>query len=102
MRALFLSMLGIALLSSVNLSAQRLSRKDLVQRIELLTENMDSLEKLVNERVPLAKPVDATWEKWQDVRYNYGFNTAEQPIFNTVEGVLESTAMHSWALRQCL
>lgn len=43
----------------------------------------------------VAKPVDPNWKKWQDVRYNYGFNTAEQPIFNTVEGVLESTTMLS-------
>lgn len=95
MRTLFLLILCISLLSSLSLSAQRLSRKDLVQKIEQLTVKMDSLEKQVKERVPLTKPVDATWEKWQDVRYNYGFNTAEQPIFNTVEGVLESTTMLS-------
>ena len=43
----------------------------------------------------VSKPVDPSWDKWQDVRYNYGFNTSEQPIFNTVEGVLESTTMLS-------
>ena len=57
MRALFLSLLGIALLSSGDISAQRLSRKDFVQKIEQLTKKMDSFEKQVNERDPLTKPV---------------------------------------------
>ena len=60
-----------------------------------LSAKVDSLQKVVSSCVRVSKPVDPSWDKWQDVRYNYGFNTSEQPIFNTVEGVLESTTMLS-------
>ncbi|MEI3554936.1 MAG: hypothetical protein V8Q54_10225 [Alistipes senegalensis] len=45
--------------------------------------------------MPVRKEIDPAWEKWQDVRYNYGFDPEEQPVYNTVEGVLESTSMLS-------
>ncbi len=64
----------------------------LAHRVDSLTTALETLEK---QTVPVHKPVDASWEKWQDVRYNYGFNPAEQPVFNTVDGVLESTVMLS-------
>ena len=60
-----------------------------------LSAKVDSLQNVVSSCVRVSKPVDPSWDKWQDVRYNYGFNTSEQPIFNTVEGVLESTTMLS-------
>lgn len=76
-------------------TAQRLSRKAMMEQVVALMAKVDSLQKVVGSCVRVAKPVDPTWDKWQDVRYNYGFNTAEQPIFNTVEGVLESSTMLS-------
>lgn len=48
-----------------------------------------------SDLVPVAKPINPQWDKWQDVRYNYGFNTAVQPIFNTIKGVLETDTMIS-------
>ena len=86
---------ALLLLQCVEVSAQKLSRKQLVMLVEQLQDRVAELEKQVEGRVVVAKPVNPAWEKWQDVRYNYGFNTEEQPIFNTVEGVLESTTMLS-------
>ena len=86
---------ALLLLLFVGASAQKLARQELVTLIEQLQQRVTELEKQVENRVMVAKPVDPTWEKWQDVRYNYGFNTELQPIFNTVEGVLESTTMLS-------
>ena len=40
-------------------------------------------------------PILPYWPNWKDVRYNYGFNINEQPIFNTIHGVLESDTMIS-------
>lgn len=42
-----------------------------------------------------SKGVNVDWDKWQDVRYNYGFNTSTQPVFNTFNGVLETDTMIS-------
>ena len=86
---------ALLLLQCVEVSAQRVSRKQCIVLVEQLQQRVADLEKQLEGRVVVAKPVDPNWEKWQDVRYNYGFNTAEQPIFNTVEGVLESTTMLS-------
>lgn len=75
------------------------NRKALVRTIAALTAKIDSLRGVVDalERqcVPVRKEIDPAWEKWQDVRYNYGFDPEEQPVYNTVEGVLESTSMLS-------
>ena len=86
---------SLLILLFVGASAQKLSRQELLTLVEQLQQRVTELEKQVENRVMVAKPVDTTWEKWQDVRYNYGFNTEQQPIFNTVEGVLESTTMLS-------
>lgn len=85
----------LLLLQCIEASAQKVSRQELATLVEQLQQRVADLEKQLEGRVVVAKPVDPNWEKWQDVRYNYGFNTAEQPIFNTVEGVLESTTMLS-------
>ena len=94
----------VALLLTITLpaSAQRLSKREqaaqieqLMQTIEALTTKVEELQREVDNRVPVTKPINPEWEKWQDVRYNYGFNTAQQPIFNTIDGVLESTVMLS-------
>ena len=83
-------------------SAQKLSKREqaaqieqLMQTVEALTAKVEELQREVDNRVPVSKPINPEWEKWQDVRYNYGFNTAQQPIFNTIDGVLESTVMLS-------
>lgn len=81
-------------------SAQKRAKRNaeieaLMRTVEMLAAKVDSLQREVDNRVPVSKPIDPEWEKWQDVRYNYGFNTAHQPIFNTVDGVLESTVMLS-------
>lgn len=88
------------LLLSQSASAQRRAVRDaqieaLVRTVEALTAKVDSLQREVDARVPVSKPIDPDWEKWEDVRYNYGFNTQQQPIFNTIDGVLESTVMLS-------
>jgi hypothetical protein len=67
----------------------------MMEQVVALSAKVDSLQNVVSSCVRVSKPVDPSWDKWQDVRYNYGFNTSEQPIFNTVEGVLESTTMLS-------
>ena len=75
------------------------NRKALVQAVAALTAKIDSLQGVVDalERkcVPVRKEIDPAWEKWQDVRYNYGFDPEEQPVYNTVDGILESTTMLS-------
>lgn len=90
---------AIALLSPALIcseaEAQRPSRRQLSALVEQLTERIELLEKSLDSCVVKSMPTDPTWDKWQDVRYNYGFNTSEQPIFNTVDGVLESTTMLS-------
>jgi hypothetical protein len=90
---------AIALLSSALIcseaEAQRPSRRQLSALVEQLTERIELLEKSLDSCVVKSMPTDPTWDKWQDVRYNYGFNTSEQPIFNTVDGVLESTTILS-------
>ncbi len=83
------------LLICCSLSAQKLSRKKLIGIIEQLNGRIEQLEKRVDGCVTRSMPTDPNWEKWQDVRYNYGFNTSEQPIYNTVDGVFESTTMFS-------
>jgi hypothetical protein len=67
----------------------------MMEQVVALSAKVDSLQNVVSSCVRVSKPIDPSWDKWQDVRYNYGFNTSEQPIFNTVEGVLESTTMLS-------
>ena len=93
----FTRVILIALLAllSIQATAQRLSRRQMMEQVVALSAKVDSLQNVVSSCVRVSKPVDPSWDKWQDVRYNYGFNTSEQPIFNTVEGVLESTTMLS-------
>lgn len=96
MRCFRIIILAALLLTPLcEVSAQRVSRKQLAVLVEQLQQKVAELERQVVGCVVVAKPVNPEWERWQDVRYNYGFNTAEQPIFNTVEGVLESTTMLS-------
>lgn len=49
----------------------------------------------LNNKVDVAKEINPNWEKWNDVRYNYGFDKNKQPIFNTINGTLESDTMIS-------
>lgn len=53
------------------------------------------LDNLQNIYVQKKMPIDTNWEKWKDVRYYYGMRPEEQPIFNTINGVLESDTMIS-------
>ena len=92
----------VAVICSTPASAQKPSKREqtaqieqLMRTVEMLAAKVDSLQREVDNRVPVSKPVNPEWEKWQDVRYNYGFNTTQQPIFNTIDGVLESTVMLS-------
>ena len=95
MRYIYTTLLAVLLLSANQAMAQRLSRKELLSQIDALTKRIEQLEGQIDNCVTKSMPIDPKWEKWQDVRYNYGFNTAEQPIFNTVDGVFESTTMFS-------
>ena len=88
-------LVALLALLSIQATAQRLSRRQMMEQVVVLSAKVDSLQNVVSSCVRVSKPVDPSWDKWQDVRYNYGFNTSEQPIFNTVEGVLESTTMLS-------
>ena len=88
-------LVALLALLSIQATAQRLSRRQMMEQVVALSAMVDSLQNVVSSCVRVSKPVDPSWDKWQDVRYNYGFNTSEQPIFNTVEGVLESTTMLS-------
>lgn len=95
MRYIYTTLLAVLLFSANQAMAQRLSRKELRSQIDALTKRIEQLEGQIDNCVKKSMPIDPKWEKWQDVRYNYGFNTAEQPIFNTVNGVFESTTMFS-------
>ena len=95
MRYIYTTLLAVLLLSANQAMAQRLSRKELLNQIDAMTKRIEQLEGQIDNCVTKSMPIDPKWEKWQDVRYNYGFNTAEQPIFNTVNGVFESTTMFS-------
>ena len=95
MRYIYTTLLAVLLLSANQAMAQRLSRKELRNQIDALTKRIEQLEGQIDNCVKKSMPIDPKWDKWQDVRYNYGFNTAEQPIFNTVNGVFESTTMFS-------
>ena len=95
MRYIYTTLMAVLLLSANQAMAQRLSRKELRSQIDALTKRIEQLEGQIDNCVKKSMPIDPKWEKWQDVRYNYGFNTAEQPIFNTVNGVFESTTMFS-------
>lgn len=53
------------------------------------------LDNLHDIYVQKKMPIDTKWEKWKDVRYSYGMRPEEQPIFNTINGVLESDTMIS-------
>ena len=95
MRYIYTTLLAVLLLSANQAMAQRLGRKELLNQIDALTKRIEQLEGQIDNCVKKSMPIDPKWDKWQDVRYNYGFNTAEQPIFNTVNGVFESTTMFS-------
>lgn len=58
-------------------------------------DSVDLEAYLEDKYVEVSKEVDPHWEKWKDVRYYYGFDNNEQPVFNTVNGVLESDTMIS-------
>lgn len=49
----------------------------------------------LSKKVDVEKEIDPEWEKWSDVRYNYGFDKNIQPIFNTIKGILETDTMIS-------
>lgn len=95
MRYIYTTLLAVLLLGCNQAMAQRLSRKELRSQIDALTKRIEQLEGQIDNCITKSMPIDPKWKKWQDVRYNYGFNTAEQPIFNTVDGVFESTTMFS-------
>lgn len=95
MRYIYTTLLAVLLLSANQAMAQRLSRKELRNQIDALTKRIEQLEGQIDNCVTKSMPIDPKWEKWQDVRYNYGFNTSEQPVFATVDGVLESRTMLS-------
>lgn len=87
--------LALLLFTTCELSAQKIARKELLALIKQLQERVSEFEKQAENYVVKSQPINSEWSKWQDVKYNYGFNTAEQPIFNTVNGVFESTTMFS-------
>lgn len=87
------------LFAVVALSVSAQSKKVLLQQIADLTAKVETLTKSVAEleknKVDRTTPCNPQWDKWSDVRYNYGFNTKQTPVFNTIDGVLESTVMLS-------
>ena len=102
MKKIGLFLLALSLCTSVwahRPMSRKAEREMLEKTIAGLAAKVDSLSALVNaldeKYVQVREPVDPAWEKWQDVRYNYGFNPEEQPIHNTIDGILESTVMLS-------
>lgn len=87
------------LVAMMAFSASAQSKRELLQQIADLNAKIEQLNKSVAEleqsKVSRTTPCDEQWEKWKDVRYNYGFNNKKTPIFNTIDGVLESTVMLS-------
>ena len=87
------------LFGAITFSAIAQSKRELLQQIAELQSQIEALNKSVAElkqnKMDRTTPCNPQWEKWNDVRYNYGFNTSKTPIFNTVNGVLESTVMMS-------
>ena len=64
-------------------------------KVKTEVDSVDLDAYLEDKYVEVSKEVDPDWEKWKDVRYYYGFDNNEQPVFNTVNGVLESDTMIS-------
>lgn len=60
-----------------------------------LEQNTQDITDLKNTKVDVEKEINPEWEKWSDVRYNYGFDKNIQPIFNTIKGILETDTMIS-------
>ena len=92
-------LLAITLCTAFDGVAQSRSRKatieQLTAQIETLAHRVDSLQQEVERRVERKGECNPQWEKWQDVRYNYGFNLEKTPVFTTIDGVVESTVMMS-------
>lgn len=99
MRVIFFSAIGLTLvltLTTILLLVKVIRLEDRIAingQIQVDSKQLDDY--LDGKYVKVEKEVDPDWEKWKDVRYNYGFNKNEQPIFNTVNGVLESDTMIS-------
>ncbi|MBR2352195.1 MAG: hypothetical protein IKA70_04595 [Alistipes sp.] len=91
--------IAIMAVSLLVVAAKAQSRKELLRQIEALSTKIETLEGKVaeveREKVSRTTPCNPQWEKWSDVRYNYGFNTSKTPIFNTIDGVVEATVMMS-------
>lgn len=97
---LLLAAVALCLPAAARKRPERRAESDALRRaVAELTAKVDSLTAalaaLEARSVPVRWEVDPDWEAWRDVRYNYGFNPAEQPVYNTVDGVLESTTMLS-------
>ena len=100
MKRLIIILLAIIVAVPLSAQAQKRNKRDaeteqLREQVAALCAQVEQLQREVERRVVRAQEVNPSWEKWKDVRYNYGFNTEEQPIYNTVEGVLESNTMLS-------
>ena len=92
-KVLFVFLVMITLVSSAQ------SKKELLQQVADLSAKIEALNNSVNElknsKLDRTAPYNPQWDKWNDVRYNYGFNTTKTPIHSTVDGILESTIMLS-------
>lgn len=64
-------------------------------QVNIEVDSVDLDTYLEDKYVEVSKEIDPDWEKWNDVRYYYGFDNNEQPVFNTVNGVFESDTMIS-------
>lgn len=100
MKRLIIILVAIIVAVPLSAQAQKRNKRDaeteqLREQVAALCAQVEQLQREVERRVVRAQEVNPSWEKWKDVRYNYGFNTEEQPIYNTVEGVLESNTMLS-------
>lgn len=87
------------LLCLATLSTTAQSRRELLQQIAELSAKVESLGNKVAElersKAPLTTEHNDEWEAWRDLRYNYGFNTAKTPVFNTFDCIVESNYMMS-------
>lgn len=92
---ILLALLFIGVCACAQGRSRRATIEALTAQVEALTQRVEQLQSEVERRVATEAKCDPTWKQWQDVRYNYGFNTEKTPVFTTIDGVVESTVMLS-------
>ena len=56
-------LVALLALLSIQATAQRLSRRQMMEQVVALSAKVDSLQNVVSSCVRVSKPVDASWDK---------------------------------------